>query len=157
MRRQQAAEHANALSSAHICAQEHLPYVSRARDPKVARSVCLHADVALDPYSSMGHDGIVEDGKILNDETIEQLCKQVVCQVSATCPPNGLAACTRSAASFIMPGAAAPELPSSSHHERHTPRKRTRADTPKRPQAAALAHRQRVLCCRALTPSAAAP
>mmetsp|Transcript_1404 Transcript_1404/g.2898 ORF Transcript_1404/g.2898 Transcript_1404/m.2898 type:complete len:397 (+) Transcript_1404:24-1214(+) len=40
-------------------------------------------DVALDPYSSMGHDGIVEDGKILNDETIEQLCKQVVCQARA--------------------------------------------------------------------------
>merc|ERR1740133_619339 len=37
-------------------------------------------DVALDPYSSMGHDGIVEDGKILNDETIEQLCKQAVMQ-----------------------------------------------------------------------------
>ena len=40
-------------------------------------------DVALDPYSSMGHDGIVEDGKILNDDTIEQLCKQVVCQARA--------------------------------------------------------------------------
>merc|ERR1719472_19341 len=33
-------------------------------------------DIALDPYSSKGHDGIVEDGRILNDETIEQLCKQ---------------------------------------------------------------------------------
>jgi porphobilinogen synthase len=40
-------------------------------------------DIALDPYSSMGHDGIVEDGKILNDETIEQLCKQAVCQARA--------------------------------------------------------------------------
>mmetsp|Transcript_39635 Transcript_39635/g.92647 ORF Transcript_39635/g.92647 Transcript_39635/m.92647 type:complete len:395 (-) Transcript_39635:353-1537(-) len=40
-------------------------------------------DVALDPYSSMGHDGIVEDGKILNDATIEQLCKQVICQARA--------------------------------------------------------------------------
>lgn len=40
-------------------------------------------DVALDPYSSKGHDGIVEDGKILNDDTIEQLCKQVVCQARA--------------------------------------------------------------------------
>ena len=42
-------------------------------------------DVALDPYSSMGHDGIVEDGRILNDETIEQLCKQSVCQARAGC------------------------------------------------------------------------
>ena len=40
-------------------------------------------DVALDPYSSMGHDGIVEDGKILNDATIEQLCKQSVMQARA--------------------------------------------------------------------------
>ena len=40
-------------------------------------------DVALDPYSSKGHDGIVEDGKILNDETIEQLCKQSICQARA--------------------------------------------------------------------------
>ena len=42
-------------------------------------------DVALDPYSSKGHDGIVEDGKILNDETIEQLCKQSLCQARAGC------------------------------------------------------------------------
>lgn len=40
-------------------------------------------DVALDPYSDQGHDGIVENGKILNDATINQLCKQVVCQAQA--------------------------------------------------------------------------
>ncbi|KAL7569272.1 hypothetical protein ACA910_016824 [Epithemia clementina (nom. ined.)] len=40
-------------------------------------------DVALDPYSSQGHDGVVEDGKILNDVTIHQLCKQAVCQARA--------------------------------------------------------------------------
>lgn len=40
-------------------------------------------DVALDPYSDQGHDGIVEDGKILNDATINQLCKQVICQARA--------------------------------------------------------------------------
>ena len=34
-------------------------------------------DIALDPYSDQGHDGVVKDGKILNDETIGQLCKQV--------------------------------------------------------------------------------
>lgn len=36
-------------------------------------------DVALDPYSDQGHDGVVKDGKILNDETIMQLTKQVRC------------------------------------------------------------------------------
>jgi len=40
-------------------------------------------DVALDPYSNQGHDGVVEDGKILNDVTINQLCKQAVCQAKA--------------------------------------------------------------------------
>ncbi|KAL3928678.1 MAG: hypothetical protein SGPRY_002287, partial [Prymnesium sp.] len=40
-------------------------------------------DVALDPYSSKGHDGIVQDGKILNDQTIEQLCKQSIMQAKA--------------------------------------------------------------------------
>eukprot|EP00523_Entomoneis_sp_CCMP467_P001927 CAMPEP_0168749212 /NCGR_PEP_ID=MMETSP0724-20121128/16589_1 /TAXON_ID=265536 /ORGANISM="Amphiprora sp., Strain CCMP467" /LENGTH=406 /DNA_ID=CAMNT_0008797093 /DNA_START=18 /DNA_END=1235 /DNA_ORIENTATION=- len=40
-------------------------------------------DVALDPYSDQGHDGVVENGKILNDVTINQLCKQVICQARA--------------------------------------------------------------------------
>ncbi|KAG5188291.1 ALA dehydratase [Tribonema minus] len=40
-------------------------------------------DIALDPYSDQGHDGVVKDGKILNDETIMQLCKQAVCQARA--------------------------------------------------------------------------
>lgn len=41
-------------------------------------------DVALDPYSSQGHDGIVsEDGRILNDETVEVLCRQALCQAQA--------------------------------------------------------------------------
>lgn len=40
-------------------------------------------DVALDPYSNQGHDGVVEDGKILNDVTINQLCKQAVSQARA--------------------------------------------------------------------------
>ena len=31
-------------------------------------------DVALDPYNSDGHDGLVKDGEILNDETVEILC-----------------------------------------------------------------------------------
>lgn len=35
-------------------------------------------DVALDPYSSYGHDGIVEDGKIINDSTVEVLAKMAL-------------------------------------------------------------------------------
>ncbi len=41
-------------------------------------------DVALDPYSCDGHDGIVSnDGIVLNDETVEILCKQAVTQAAA--------------------------------------------------------------------------
>ena len=44
----------------------------------------LVTDIALDPYSSDGHDGIVAaDGRILNDETIAVLCKQAVAQARA--------------------------------------------------------------------------
>ncbi len=42
-------------------------------------------DVALDPYSDQGHDGVVENGVILNDITINQLCKQAVSQARAGC------------------------------------------------------------------------
>ncbi len=37
-------------------------------------------DVAMDPYSSDGHDGIVQDGKIINDETLEVLSKMALAQ-----------------------------------------------------------------------------
>jgi len=40
-------------------------------------------DVALDPYTSHGQDGLVDDGKILNDETVDVLCKQAVCLAQA--------------------------------------------------------------------------
>lgn len=40
-------------------------------------------DIALDPYSSFGHDGIVEDGEILNDETVEVLAQMSVSHAKA--------------------------------------------------------------------------
>ena len=40
-------------------------------------------DVALDPYSSYGHDGIVADGQILNDETVEVLAEMSVSHANA--------------------------------------------------------------------------
>jgi porphobilinogen synthase len=42
-------------------------------------------DVALDPFNSDGHDGIVRDGHVVNDETIEALCRQALVQVEAGC------------------------------------------------------------------------
>lgn len=44
---------------------------------------CLITDVAMDPYSSDGHDGIVQDGEILNDETLEVLAKMAIAQAVA--------------------------------------------------------------------------
>lgn len=40
-------------------------------------------DVALDPYSSNGHDGIVRNGRIVNDETVRQLCRQAIAHARA--------------------------------------------------------------------------
>jgi porphobilinogen synthase len=42
-------------------------------------------DVALDPYSSHGHDGLLRDGYVVNDETLEVLCRQAVVQAEAGC------------------------------------------------------------------------
>lgn len=42
-------------------------------------------DVALDPYTSHGHDGLVRDGIILNDETVELLVEQALVQADAGC------------------------------------------------------------------------
>src|SRR5690606_33947201 len=40
-------------------------------------------DVAMDPYSSDGHDGIYQDGVILNDETLRVLAGQAIVQAEA--------------------------------------------------------------------------
>lgn len=41
---------------------------------------CIMTDVAMDPYSSDGHDGLVRDGKIVNDETLEILGRMALAQ-----------------------------------------------------------------------------
>jgi porphobilinogen synthase len=45
----------------------------------------IMCDVALDPFTSHGHDGIVRGGYVVNDETVEVLCKQALVQVAAGC------------------------------------------------------------------------
>jgi porphobilinogen synthase len=42
-------------------------------------------DAALDPFNSLGHDGLVEEGRILNDASIEVLCGQALVQARAGC------------------------------------------------------------------------
>ncbi|TAL29707.1 MAG: porphobilinogen synthase [Phenylobacterium sp.] len=50
-----------------------------------APEVGIMCDVALDPFTDHGHDGLIEDGRILNDETIEALVRQAVMQAKAGC------------------------------------------------------------------------
>jgi len=45
--------------------------------------IVLMSDVAMDPYSSDGHDGLVVDGKILNDETLPILNRMALAQAQA--------------------------------------------------------------------------
>ena len=52
---------------------------------KIHPGIGVICDVALDPYNTDGHDGLVRDGRILNDETIEVLCRQALVQAAAGC------------------------------------------------------------------------
>ena len=62
------------------------------KSKKLFPEITLFSDIALDPYNSDGHDGLVKNGKILNDETIEILCKQAelhsVCGVDFVAPSD---------------------------------------------------------------------
>ncbi|MGB0960054.1 MAG: porphobilinogen synthase [Halocynthiibacter sp.] len=46
-------------------------------------TMAVMTDIALDPYNSNGHDGIVRDGEIVNDETVEALVKMALAQADA--------------------------------------------------------------------------
>ncbi len=50
-----------------------------------APEVGVMCDVALDPFTDHGHDGVIEDGKIHNDATIERLVEQGLMQARAGC------------------------------------------------------------------------
>ena len=47
--------------------------------------VGIMCDVALDPFTKHGHDGLVIDGRIANDETVDVLVKQALVQIEAGC------------------------------------------------------------------------
>jgi porphobilinogen synthase len=52
---------------------------------QAAPQVGVLCDVALDPYTSHGHDGLLRDGTILNDETVAVLVRQALVQAQAGC------------------------------------------------------------------------
>lgn len=81
----------------HIAAELKSPYGDEALFEKnlVCRAIAaikkyvpdigVIADVALDPYTTHGQDGIFENGKIDNDLTVKQLCKQALVMAQAGC------------------------------------------------------------------------
>jgi porphobilinogen synthase len=52
---------------------------------KAVPDIGVLCDVALDPYTSHGHDGLLRDGTIINDETVEVLVKQALVEAEAGC------------------------------------------------------------------------
>jgi porphobilinogen synthase len=52
---------------------------------KAGLDIGVLLDVALDPYTSHGHDGLMRAGEILNDETLEALVRQTLVQAEAGC------------------------------------------------------------------------
>jgi porphobilinogen synthase len=48
-------------------------------------AIGVMCDVALDPFTSHGHDGLLRDGYVVNDETLDVLCRQAVVQARAGC------------------------------------------------------------------------
>ncbi|MGC1779724.1 MAG: porphobilinogen synthase, partial [Xanthobacteraceae bacterium] len=52
---------------------------------KAVPDIGVLCDVALDPYTSHGHDGLLHDGVILNDETVAVLVRQALVQAEAGC------------------------------------------------------------------------
>ena len=57
----------------------------RAIAQQYAGQIGVLCDVALDPYSSHGQDGLVEDDYVVNDPTVAALCKQALVQAEAGC------------------------------------------------------------------------
>lgn len=50
---------------------------------KALPELCVQTDIALDPYSVHGHDGLVIDGDVANDETVEVLCRMALVHAEA--------------------------------------------------------------------------
>ena len=56
---------------------------TRAINQRLGSSIGIVCDVALDPYTTHGHDGLLVDGRIVNDATVEILCAQAINQANA--------------------------------------------------------------------------
>src|SRR3974377_1382428 len=64
---------------------DHLVFPAARAIKKEGADIGLLCGVALDPVTSHGHDGLLKDGEILNDETVAVLIKQALVQADAGC------------------------------------------------------------------------
>ena len=75
-------EHKDSLATHSYSKSNH--YLNAIKEVKDKfNDLIIFSDVAMDPYSSDGHDGVVENGEILNDESLEVLAKMAVAQAEA--------------------------------------------------------------------------
>ncbi len=76
-------EHLKDVTATYSYAEENF-YLHAIRKLKESfPEIVIMSDVAMDPYSSDGHDGLVRNGKILNDETLPILAKMAIAQAQA--------------------------------------------------------------------------
>src|SRR5579863_4217425 len=72
-------------SGAEACNPDNLVCRAIRAIKKEVPEVGVLCDVALDPYTSHGHDGLLHEGRILNDETVAVLVRQALVQADAGC------------------------------------------------------------------------
>jgi len=71
------------VTGSHILERENLINKATAAVKKAVPEIGVITDVALDPFTSHGHDGILRDGIIVNDETVELVARAAVIQADA--------------------------------------------------------------------------
>jgi len=76
-------QEAKSEDGAEACNPENLMCRSIRAVRNALPEIMLVCDVALDPYTTHGHDGLLREGEILNDETVEVLCRQALVQAEA--------------------------------------------------------------------------
>lgn len=76
-------EHLKDVTATYSYAEENFYLHAIRKLKETFPEIVIMSDVAMDPYSSDGHDGLVQNGKIMNDETLPILGKMAVAQAQA--------------------------------------------------------------------------
>lgn len=76
-------EHLKDVTATYSYAEENFYLHAIRKLKETFPEIVIMSDVAMDPYSSDGHDGLVQNGKIMNDETLPILAKMAIAQAQA--------------------------------------------------------------------------